>query len=422
MITCGGWDMNSVESAPLEEWMESIIDYRGKTPEKTSAGVPLITAKIVKNGTVGEPDEFIAYEAYEEWMRRGIPEEGDVVITTEAPLGEVAQIPVGRFALAQRIITLRGKRERVSNTYLKYLFLSSGFQSVLHSRATGTTVLGIKQSALREIPISIPPLPEQRAIAHILGTLDDKIELNRRMNATLEAMAQALFKSWFMDFDGHDDLVASEIGLVPQGWEVRQIGDVVRVLGGSTPSTQERTYWDGGIHAWATPKDLSGLTVPILLGTERRITDSGLQRISSGLLPSGTFLLSSRAPIGYTAIAQMPVAINQGFIAVPPGGTLPPAYLLFWSRLNMDSIKGRASGTTFAEISKAAFRPIPVAIPPAKRLEEYDEKVGTLLLKMAANANESSTLTTLRDTLLPKLISGELRVPDAEAALEAAGV
>jgi very-short-patch-repair endonuclease/restriction endonuclease S subunit len=186
---------------PLEDCMTTIIDYRGKSPEKSSFGVPLITAKIVKGGRIERPAEFILPEHYDSWMRRGIPQAGDVVITTEAPLGEVAQLDGQMVALAQRLITLRGKPDRLDNTYLKYLMQSTFIQQQLHGRSTGTTVHGIRQSELRRVILAIPPLPEQRAIAHILGTLDDKIELNRRMNETLEAMARAIFKSWFVDFD-----------------------------------------------------------------------------------------------------------------------------------------------------------------------------------------------------------------------------
>lgn len=192
----GEWIVRS-----LEDCMAALIDYRGKTPAKTSFGIPLITAKVVKGGRIELPDEFITVHDYETWMRRGIPKPGDVVITTEAPLGEVAQLGAERVALAQRLIALRGKAELLDNGFLKFLMQSEDVQDQLYARASGTTVLGIKQSELRKVLLTLPPLSEQRAIAHILGTLDDKIELNRRMNETLEAMARALFKSWFEDCD-----------------------------------------------------------------------------------------------------------------------------------------------------------------------------------------------------------------------------
>lgn len=292
----------------------------------------------------------------------------------------------------------------------------------------------------------MPPLEEQRAIAHILGTLDDKIELNRKQNETLEAMARALFKAWFVDFEpvrakmegrwqrgqslpglpAHlydlfpDRLVESELGEIPEGWRCSTIGEEVTVCGGSTPSTKEPAFWEGGQHCWATPKDLSSLRFPVLLDTERKITNAGLARISSGLLPVGTVLLSSRAPIGYLAITEVPTAINQGFIAMKCDGVLPNVFVLLWCRENMDAIVGNANGSTFLEISKSNFRPLRVVVPSNEVLTNFSKLAAPLYRQLAENEHESRTLAKLRDTLLPKLISGELRVKDAERFLEAA--
>ncbi|MDR1497395.1 MAG: restriction endonuclease subunit S, partial [Puniceicoccales bacterium] len=234
--------------------MAAIIDYRGKSPTKTTQGVPLVTAKIIKGGRIEPPDEFIAEEDYDSWMQRGLPQKGDVVMTTEAPLGEIAQLDGSKIALAQRVITLRSKPDLLDNTFLKFLLQSQPVQEALCSRATGTTVLGIRQSELRKVPLTLPPHPEQKAIARILGTLDDKIELNRRMNATLEAMARALFQSWFVDFApvhakaagrqpaGIDESTAalfpaafqdSELGEIPDGWTVGTLDKLIDfVIGG----------------------------------------------------------------------------------------------------------------------------------------------------------------------------------------------
>ena len=177
-------------------------------------------------------------------------------------------------------------------------------------------------------------------------------------------------------------------------------------------------FWQGGTHHWATPKDLSGLQSPILTATERLITDAGVARISSGLLPTGTLLMSSRAPIGYLAIAAVPVAINQGFIAMPPGGELSPVWLLYWAKTNMEAIKQKANGSTFMEISKAAFRPIKVVVPPPKIRAQFDEVAAPMMERIKNCGYHIAALAALRDTLLPRLISGQLRVPGAEAFMK----
>ena len=371
----------------LDEALEALLDYRGKTPEKTTTGIPLITAKIVKNGRIDSPTEFIASQNYAAWMTRGLPKAGDVVLTTEAPLGEVAQLNTALVALAQRIVVLRGKSGVLDNTYLRYLLQTHQMQEQLAARATGTTVLGIKQSELRKIAMRLPPIAQQLAVASTLSGLDDKIELNRRMNETLEAMARAIFQSWFVDFDPvrakvsgepadsicqrlgltpellalfSDSFEDSELGEIPQGWLISTIGTLANVTGGSTPNTKEPKYWESGIHHWATPKDLSRLSSPVLLGTERKVSDEGLAQIGSGLLEPGAVLLSSRAPIGYRAINEVPVAVNQGFIAMKPSPGVSKYFLLYWAEWAHDEIVSRANGSTFLEISKANFRPIPV--------------------------------------------------------------
>ncbi len=419
---------------PLEDCMAAIIDYRGKTPEKTPFGVPLVTAKVIKNGRIQRPDEFIAESDFDAWMRRGMPKRGDIVMTTEAPLGEVAQLDGARVALAQRVITLRGKAELLDNTFLKFLLQSSEVQEELRSRGTGTTVVGIRQSELRKVNLTLPPLAEQKAIAAVLGALDDKIELNRRMNATLEAMARALFQSWFVDSDpvrakldgrlpvGLDSATAalfpaafkdSQAGHIPKDWTIEPVGEVVDCVGGGTPSTAESKYWEGGTHHWTTPKDFSSLQAPILLSTDRKLTDAGVAKISSGLLPAGTLLLSSRAPVGYLAIASMPVSINQGFIAMKCNERASNFFMLNWCQANMTEIESRATGTTFAEISKQNFRPIPVVLPPKALMAAFTARVAPLYAQVTANLHQSRALATLRDALLPKLLSGELSVTGA---------
>jgi type I restriction enzyme, S subunit len=274
----------------------------------------------------------------------------------------------------------------------------------INSMDSGSAIPSTSRADFYQLPVLLPPIQEQRAIASVLGALDDKIELNRRMNETLEAMAQSLFKSWFVD--------ATQNGL-PEGWRESTIGEEVHVVGGSTPSTSKPEFWEGGTHHWATPKDLASLTSPVLLDTERQITDAGLAQISSGLLPVGTALLSSRAPIGYLAISEAPVAVNQGFIAMVCDKELPNHFVRLWAKQNMDVIEANANGTTFLEISKKNFRPLPVVVPPRSVLVDFKRRVEPLHQRMVLNLRESHTLAALRDTLLPKLLSGDVRVKEA---------
>jgi type I restriction enzyme S subunit len=285
-----------------------------------------------------------------------------------------------------------------------HLLKSTYFQNPLLAGGGRSAQAGFNKDGLAVIPLPIPPLHEQHAIAHILSTLDDKIDLNRRMNETLEAMALATFQNWFVD--------AAQTG-VHEGWRESTIGQEVRVVGGSTPSTTKSEFWEGGTNYWATPKDLSNLTSPILLDTERCITDAGLAQISSGLLPAGTVLLSSRAPIGYLAISEVPVAVNQGFIAMVCDRALPNHFVRLWAKENMEVIEANANGTTFLEISKSNFRPLRVLVPPKSILDDFRRQVEQLHQQMVLNLEESRTLAAIGDALLPKLLSGEIPVKDA---------
>jgi len=327
----------------------------------------------------------------------------------------------------------------LNNEYLKYILLAE--RNSFLRFASGTTHQTIYFPEVKAFHIALPPLSEQQKIVSMLGALDGRINVLRETNATLEAIAQALFKSWFVDFDpvrakaegrqpeGMDAATAdlfpdsfeeSELGLVPRGWMVKPVGDAVDCLGGGTPDTKETSYWEPAEHCWTTPKDLSGLQSPVLLRTERQLSSLGLAKVSSGLLPTGTLLLSSRAPIGYLAIAQMPVAVNQGYIAIPRGGELSPLYMLFWCRQNMEGIKGRANGSTFMEISKKAFRPIPALVPAVDVLDAFANIAEPLFKRLIENERQAQSLTEIRDTLLPRLISGQLRLPEAESLLEKA--
>ena len=355
---------------------------------------------------------------------------GDLILSNSATPG----IPkfVGISACIHDGWLLLRNLRHLDKLYCYYLLLLERPRIV--EQGSGTVFTNLKTDILKRHRVRVPPLPEQRAIAHILGTLDDKVELNRRMNETLEAMARALFKSWFVDFEPvrakmegrwrrgeslpslpaehydlfPDRLVDSELGEVPERWEVRALGEVVEVVGGTTPSTKVIEFWQGGTHCWATPKDLSNLSTPVLLDTERKITDAGLDKIGSGLLPTGTVLLSSRAPIGYLAVSEEPVAINQGFIGIPPREKVSNLFMLYWCEASHEEIVNHANGSTFLEISKGNFRQLMVVMPDNAAMTTFDRSVRPLYERIVSNERESRSLAAQRDALLPGLVSGEV--------------
>ena len=230
----------------------NFIDYRGKTPPKISEGIPLVTAQIIKDGFIQEPQEFIAPEFYNEHMRRGIPKKGDVVITTEAPLGEVAQIKTNeKLAFAQRVIILQADEKILNKTYLLYALKYKPFKDRILGKASGTTVFGIRASELKEVELEVPSLETQDRIAALLGAIDDKIALNKKINATLESMAKTLYDYWFVQFDFPDEngkpyktnggkmTYNSELGRdIPAGWEIETLEGKISITRGISYSTE----------------------------------------------------------------------------------------------------------------------------------------------------------------------------------------
>lgn len=347
-------------------------------------------------------------------------QERDVLLNiTGDSVARVCQVPKELLParVNQHVSIVRPDFSQLLPEYLKYFLLNLPFKNYMLGLASvGGTRNALTKGMIEDFEIPLPSLPTQRRIADILSTLDEKIDLNRQTNATLEAIAQAIFKEWFVDFNfpgapssgSGGEMVESELGPIPSGWRVGKLGDILYIKGGTTPSTSIEKFWNGE-HYWATPKDLSNLNSPILLATERRITDEGVKQISSGILPPGTLLLSSRAPIGYLAISDVPVSINQGFIAINAKET-SNLFILHWLKENMETVISRANGSTFLEISKSNFRNIELVIPSEQISQMFDDFVVAIFEQIKTNEQETANLAALRDNLLPKLMNGEIPV------------
>ncbi|MBN2703501.1 MAG: restriction endonuclease subunit S [Pontiellaceae bacterium] len=436
---------NELAVFTLEDCLDALIDYRGKTPRKTDFGIPLITAKVVKSGRIETPNEFIADEDYKAWMTRGYPQIGDVVLTTEAPLGEVAQIKYLPVALAQRIVTLRGKRDLLDSGYLLYLMQSQEMQAKLVGRSSGTTVVGIKQSELRKIEVALPPISEQRAIAHILGTLDDKIELNRKQNETLEAMARALFKAWFVDFEPvrakiegrwqrgqslpglpahlYDlfpaRLVESELEEIPEGWEIVSASQLIEFnptdplrKGTEAPYIEMAALPTSG--CWPEPPVLR----PFGSGMRFRNGDTLMARITP-CLENGKTAFVQCLPDSTVGWGSTEYIVMRPKLPVPKEFGYLLARDAAFREQAIRSMTGTSGRQRVQADSVAAFK---LASPTNESVwDAFSRVVAPAFLTIKANAEEIETLAQLRDTLLPKLISGELRVPDAERIVQSQG-
>jgi len=258
----------------------------------------------------------------------------------------------------------------------------------------GSAVPTLNRNHIHPIDVKIPLLQEQKAIASVLSSLDDKIDLLHRQNKTLEAMAETLFRQWFIEEALED-------------WEHGVLDDILSVRGGTTPSTKNPDYWDGDI-AWTSPRDITNLNSLFLFDTNRKITQEGLQKIGSGLLPKGTLLMSSRAPVGVLAFSEIPVAINQGYIAIIDNKGYSREFIYLWLKLNMAYVQSHSNGSTFLEISKSSFKDLETKLIPEKLRIEFQALVEPAFHKMRSNTTQVHSLEKMRDILLPKLMSGEV--------------
>ena len=270
-------------------------------------GTPIITVEHLGDNRILRRNLPCVSDDDTQRLSRYALQEGDIVFSRVGSVDRRALVGQAEdgWLFSGRCLRVRPNPGKLDSGYLSYFFGLPAFQAHIRSVAVGATMPSLNTQILSAVTVPHPPLPEQRAIAQILGTLDDKIELNRRMNATLEAMARALFRSWFVDFNPvrakmedrdtglpkdiadlfPDQLVDSELGEIPEGWRISEIGLEVDAVGGATPSTKEPAYWNEGQHLWATPRDFSKLLSPVLLDTDRKITDAGARKISCICLP-----------------------------------------------------------------------------------------------------------------------------------------
>jgi type I restriction enzyme, S subunit len=401
-----------------------------------SSGVPVIRGTNMGHGRwVAGEFAFVTTEKANS-LAANCAKPGDLIFTQRGTLGQVALVPAkgsDRYLISQSQMKLTVDEAKADTLFLYYVFTSAEQQEYIRQNAIQTGVPHTNLGILRNTPLTLPPLAEQKAIAAILGALDDKIELNRRMNATLEAMAQALFQSWFVDFDpvrakldgrskpalDHataaqfaDSFQDSKLGHIPTGWRVTTVGEMCQaIFSGGTPSTQNAEYWGGDIPWLSSGETRSAF----IIGTEKTITKAGVENSSTRAARAGCTVIAGAGQghtRGQTSLLTFASYVNQSVVALAANPAVSSDLFLFFDlarrydefRQLSDSHSSRGSLTT------KLLADVRCVLPPHELVVAFDNAVRPFVERIVANLRQSHTLATLRDTMLPKLLSGELAI------------
>ena len=338
------------------------------------------------------------YPFFDTWTTKVTKEAqaGDVIMSVRAPVGAL-NITTENVCLGRGVCGLRMKNGR--QDFLFYLMKFSMPQ--LLNKETGTIFGSVNRNDISNLTVLVPEDNVQDMVSHILKNIDDKIENNNKINRNLLAMSKAYFEELF-------------VRRALPNWKVGTLSEIGTIVAGGTPSKiKEEYYTDCGI-AWITPKDLSVDKSVFISHGEKDITELGLKKSSAIMMPAGSVLFSSRAPIGYIAIAANDVTTNQGFKSVVPKENVGTAYIYFLLQQLLPTIESMASGSTFKEISGSAMKIVPTVIPDDDALTTFDEFCKPMMKQIQKNEQASRYLVELRDSVLPKLMSGEIDISELD--------
>jgi type I restriction enzyme S subunit len=414
------------------------IDNRGKTPPLSLFGNHMLEVKHIQDDRIYpvlENTKYVSDEVWETWFRQHLLP-GDILFSTVGSIGRVCLVPPEPpLCISQNILGFRVDELIADGKFFFYYLKSDIFQQEIKSRSIETVQKSIKFADLKDIPLFLPPLQEQKAIAHILGTLDDKIELNRKTNETLEAMAKALFKSWFLDFDPvrakaegrptglpseisdlfPDSFEDSELGDIPNGWEVKALDEIAHFL--------------NGLALQKFPPEDGAATLPVIkIAQLKKGESTGADRCSTAVpsdyvVRDGDVLFSWSGSLAVDIWCGGDGALNQHLFKVT-SKTYGKWFFYQWVNHHLPDFQEIAQGkaTTMGHIQRHHLSEAKVLIPPPSLLAAMDSAFTALLDRAFGLRRQSKDLGSIRDALLPKLISGEIRIPDAEKMLEEVGV
>jgi type I restriction enzyme S subunit len=343
-------------------------------------------------------------------------------MTGQGSVGRVGQVKEMKNSfglLNQRVGKFICDEINLNRDYLFYVISSNVYEDFLFNKAIGSGQPNLSPSDILEVEIPLPKIPEQKAIANILSAIDDKIENNLAINKTLEDMAMALYKHWFVDFGPFQDgeFIDSELGLIPKGWEVMPFLELFELLSGGTPKTSIEDYWNGNIY-WVSAKDIGGSGSIYINDTEKKITKLGIKKSATKILPEDTVIVVARGSVGKFGMITKPMCMNQSCYGIYSKSSYSQAitYLLIDSL--MKHFLNVAYGSVFDTITTSTFKSISVLLPPDNLMVKIGNEIDVLFRDKKTNIKENQTLTKLRDTLLPKLISGEVRLKEFQEEIE----
>lgn len=451
----------------LESICEGIFDCPHSTPKLSASGPYMVRTQDIRKGYFDTSDAVhVSEDVYQNRIKRVEPSYGDLVFSREGTyFGDAAEVPQDtKLCLGQRMVLIRPNPNIIRPSYLRIYINSSAFQAMLKQYRDGTVAERLNLPVIRKLPIAVPPLTAQKAIEDKTCCLEQKVELNRRTNQTLEAIAQTLFKSWFVDFDpvkaklsvltaggsaeeaeraamcaisARDEaslntlqteqpeayaelartaalfpsaMQDSELGEIPVGWKIKPLSELINITGGGTPKRSEPKYWNGDI-PWFSVKDVPAAGNVFVIDTDEKITEEGLKKSSTKLLKKGTTIITARGTVGKLALLAEDMCMNQSCYGVNGKETGP--YFNYFNLLeSIDTLRRNTHGAVFDTITTKTFETHLACFPRIDLATIFDLSVSPMLQQIEINLREIGVLKNLRDTLLPKLLSGKLTLPD----------
>ena len=421
--------------------------------------IALIRSQNVRNNYFKKNGIVFIEQKHADQLSNATVEKSDVLLNiTGDSVARCCQVDPNFLSarVNQHVAIIRPDPDKIDPKFLRYFLVSPHMQNLMLSWAgAGGTRNALTKGMIESFKVPAPLLPEQKAIAHVLGTLDDRIELNRQMNETLEGMAQALFKSWFVDFDPViDNAMASgrkvpeelgkraaahaalgnkrkplpadiralfpdefthteELGWIPKGWEVVTLHNIIELTGGGTPKTSVDEYWGGDI-PWFSVVDAPAPENIFVIDTVKHVTQLGVENSSTKILPIGTTIISARGTVGKCALVGQPMAMNQSCYGIRGKKGIADYFVYYVVRDQVGHLQRGGHGSVFNTVTRDTFKIIKISMGKAQHTQQFGDCIKPFLDQILANNIQNSVLSKLRDTLLPKLLSGELRIPDAE--------